>query len=171
MCERMSCWKAVAGFARSERSRSASLLRRKRAHALLHTFPLPSLHNCAPLLQVQPGLRAFIVRADRPRGPNAPHLGSFFTPTRQRHHSHANMISICYFSAGAVYGPDASACLPYRLSRPCQGSYLQVKTCRLHSVSLCAHEREKGGCHEAESKLNGSQFVGPGRGVEVDLCI
>lgn len=120
-------------------------------HAPTYTPLLyPQVITAPPLLQAQTGLRAFIVRAHRPRGPNAPHSGSFFTPTRHRRYSHANMISICYFSAGAVYGPDATACLPFWLSRPCQGRYLQVKTCRLHSVSLCAHERGEKGVSRGE---------------------
>lgn len=47
-------------------------------------------------------------------------------------------------------GPDASACLPIWLTRPCLGSYLQVKTCRLHSAPLYWKERkgERSGCHK-----------------------
>lgn len=48
----------------------------ERKHALSHTFTF----NCTSLPRPAPGLRAPIVRAHRPRGPNAPHSGSFFHP-------------------------------------------------------------------------------------------
>lgn len=71
-------------------------------------------------------------------------------------------------------GPDASACLPIWLTRPCLGSYLQVKTCRLHSVSLYWKERkgERSGCHKKKKKKSHpTQTFGPDWSVATDQHI
>lgn len=150
MCKRMSCWKAAVGVQVYMCSLPVFLHTHTCILTLTHTLSewiwlsgitvtlfSMSTHDWGDL-----SLEPFIDRAPTSNVQTTPRPPPPPLPSA-KHDKHLLLLWSCV-------GPDASACLPIWLSRPCLGSYLQVKTCRLHSVSLYVKERkwEKCACRE-----------------------